>query len=61
MKPIILLLLIFFSAMPEISIGQANQAQADDLSKLFDTLSCEGNLQSGKKVCEIVLPRSVDA
>ena len=60
MKPIILLL-VLFGAMPEISIGQVNQAQADDLSKLFDTLSCGGNFQSGKKVCEIVLPRSVDA
>ena len=63
MKPIILLLLLIllFGATPEISIGQVNQAQADALSKLFDTLSCGGNFQSGKKVCEIVLPRSVDA
>lgn len=60
-RPIILLLVVFFGATPEISIGQVNQAQADDLSKLLDASSCGGNSQSGRKVCEIVLPRSVDA
>ena len=61
MKPIIVLLILLFGATPEISIGQVNQAQADDLSKLLDASSCEGNFQLGKKVCETVLSRSVDA
>jgi hypothetical protein len=61
MKPIILFLVLLFGATPEISIGQVNQAQADDLSKLLDASSCGGNFQSGKKVCEIVLARAVDA
>lgn len=61
MKPIIVLLILLFGATPEISIGQVNQAQADDLSKLLDASSCGGNFQLGKKVCETVLSRSVDA
>jgi hypothetical protein len=60
MKPIILLVLLF-GATPGISTSQVNQSQTDDLSKLLDPLSCGGNFQSGKNVCEIVLPRSVDA
>jgi hypothetical protein len=61
MKPIIVLLALLFGATPEISIGQVNQAQPDDLSKLLDASSCRGNFQSGKKLCETILPRSVDA
>ena len=36
-------------------------APVDDLARLLDTSSCAGNFQSGKMVCEIVLPHSVDA
>lgn len=61
MKPIIFFLVLLFGATPEISTAQVNQAQADDLSKLLDASSCGGNFQSGKKVCETVLPGSVDA
>jgi hypothetical protein len=61
MKPIILILVLLFGATPEISIGQVNQAQADALSKLLGASICGGNFQSGKKVCEIILPGSVDA
>jgi hypothetical protein len=61
MKQIILLLVFLFGVTPEISIGQANQAQADAWSKLLGVSICGGNFQSGKKVCEIILPRSVDA
>jgi hypothetical protein len=61
MKAFIVLLVLLFGAMPEISIGQVNQAPADDLSKLLDASSSGGNFQSGKNVCETVLPRSVDA
>src|SRR5271167_3083868 len=61
MKPIIVLLVLLFGAIPQISIGQVNQAQADDLSKLLDASSCGGDFQLGKQVCETILPRSVDA
>jgi hypothetical protein len=60
MKPIILLVLLF-RATPGISSEQVNQAPVDDLARLLDTSSCAGNFQSGKMVCEIILPHSVDA
>src|SRR5579859_3279160 len=61
MKPIIVLLVLLFGATPEISIGRVNQAQGDDLSKLLDASRCGCNFQLGKKVCETVLPSSIDA
>jgi hypothetical protein len=59
MKPIILLVLLF-RATPGIFCEQVNQAP-DDLARLLDTSSCAGNFQSGKMVCEIVLPHSLEA
>src|SRR5579872_3394721 len=51
MKPIVVLLVVLlFGATPEISIGQVNQAQADDLSKLLEASSCGVNFQSEKGV-----------
>jgi hypothetical protein len=60
MKAIILLVLLFTVA-PGVSGGQVSQPPTGDLARLLETSSCAGNLQSGKVVCEIVLPRVVDA
>jgi hypothetical protein len=60
MKAIILLVLLF-SAAPGVSGGQVSQAPGSDLARLLDTSSCAGNFQLGKVLCEIVLPRLVDA
>jgi hypothetical protein len=60
MKAITLFVLLFGTA-PGASSGQASQAPVGDLARLLNTSSCAGNFQSGKVVCEIVLPRLVDA
>jgi hypothetical protein len=60
MKAITLFVLLV-SAACGASSGQVSQAPVGDVSRLLDTSSCAGNFQSGKVVCEVVLPRLVDA
>ena len=58
---VITLFVLLFSPAPGVSSGQVSQTPLGDLARLLDTSSCAGNFQSGKVVCEIVLPRLVDA
>ncbi len=61
MKATIILLVLLFGAVTGVSGGQVSQSSVDDLARSLDTSSCAGKFQSGKVVCEIVVPRVVDA
>jgi hypothetical protein len=55
------LIVLLLSAATGVSGGQVSQGPVGDLVRLLDKTSCAGNFQSGKVLCEIVLPRLVDA
>jgi hypothetical protein len=52
---------LLLSAATGVSGGQVSQGPAGDLVRLLVKTSGAGNFQSGKALCEIVLPRLVDA
>ena len=52
---------LLFTAAPGVSSGQVSQAPVGDLARLLDIDRCAGNFQSGKVLCEIALPRLLDA
>lgn len=57
-----ILIVLLLSAATGVSGGQVSEGPpVGDLVRLLNKTSCAGNFQSGKALCEIVLPRLVDA
>ena len=56
-----ILIVLLLSTATGVTGGQVSQGPVGDLVRLLDKTSCAGNFQSGKALCEIVLPRLVDA